>query len=81
MNYKSLSAVALSVVCAVPAVSCSTTRERVIVTTCISDPLVESLHCVDPRGIEYTIPTRESGNYVCLPPDDFQKLFEESRRK
>lgn len=61
--------------------SCSTSPKGVVVTTCISDPLTRSLHCVDRRGIDDEVDWADSSNYVCMPPDDYKELFEESRKR
>lgn len=81
MNFrKTLSLVGLAIT--LPLASCATTsRQGVVVTNCVSDPLTESLHCVDVIGLASDVPWKESGNYVCRPPAEDQKLFEATRLK
>lgn len=63
-------------------VGCATTPVKgVVVVNCVSDPLTETLHCVDVTGSAYEVGWKLSGDYVCRPPLEDQKLVNASRER
>lgn len=80
MNFRRiLSFVALA--WALPWAGCAATPRGVVVTKCVSDPLTESLHCVDPLGSDQEVPWVKSANFICSPPDMDQIMVNETRLK
>jgi len=53
----------------------------VSVTVCILDSENSSLECVHPNGKEETLPLEKANNYVCMSPDDTQKLLNQAHLK
>lgn len=46
------------------------------VAVCISDPEANVFQCVDREGKSYVLPFRQTGNYVCMPPEDAQNYMQ-----
>lgn len=51
------------------------------VTVCILDSENSSLECVHPDGKEETLPLEKANNYICMSPDDTQKLLNQAHLK
>lgn len=56
--------------------ACATSEERVILTTCPSDPFSKSLRCIRPSGDTINIPWERSEGYMCFPKDDAVTILE-----
>ncbi len=64
-----------------PLAGCATTRVKgIVVTNCVSDPLTQSLHCVDRFGLDNEVLYKDSSNYVCRPPEDDKILQQEANQ-
>lgn len=46
-----------------------------LIDICISDPALERFECVDKKQNAYTLPYKDSENYIATPPNDFETLL------
>lgn len=46
------------------------------ITLCLLDAVSDTLECADPKQNVTTIPIGQADNYVCMSPDDMEKLLQ-----
>jgi hypothetical protein len=55
------------------------------ITWCALDSSGQKMDCMDPDGVEFSIPLEQANNYLCSSPQDAKRLldacFEEVRRR